>query len=170
MKHYAPDVIGMQEMCSEWYKYLLAQLSDYQVIEKKNSLFMENRSAIIYNTSKLNLIESGLKKYTKGDKNGCRAVTYGVFERISDGKRIIVTSTHLDLIRMKDYEKEKSIMLSQVDELFEIIDSLKAKYANVPIFMTGDYNSMEHENSRFAGTEYDSKKALRFFCLRKNYR
>lgn len=107
MKHYAPDVIGMQEMCSEWYKYLLAQLSDYQVIEKKNSLFMENRSAIIYNTSKLNLIESGLKKYTKGDKNGCRAVTYGVFERISDGKRIIVTSTHLDLIRMKDYEKEK---------------------------------------------------------------
>ncbi len=163
VKHYAPDVIGMQEMCSEWYKYLLPQLSDYQVIEKKNSLFMENRSAIIYNTSKLNLLESGLKKYTKGDKNGCRAVTYGVFERISDGKRIIVTSTHLNLIRMKDYEKEKSIMLSQVDELFEIIDSLKAKYANVPIFMTGDYNSMEHENSRFAGTEYDSKNDLTYF-------
>ena len=37
VKHYAPDVIGMQEMCSEWYKYLLPQLSDYQVIEKKNS-------------------------------------------------------------------------------------------------------------------------------------
>ena len=64
---------------------------------------------------------------------------------------------------MKDYEKEKSIMLSQVDELFEIIDSLKAKYANVPIFMTGDYNSMERENSRFAGTEYDSKNDLTYF-------
>lgn len=151
VKHYAPDVIGMQEMCSEWYKYLLPQLEDYQVIEKRNSAFMENRSAIIYDKSKLNLIESGLHKYSKGDKNGCRVVTYGVFERKSDNVKFIVTSTHLDLIRMKDYEKEKSIMLSQVDEFINVISELKNEYPNLPIFMTGDYNSMEHENSRFDG-------------------
>lgn len=163
IKHYAPDVIGMQEMCSDWYKYLMPQIEEYEVIEPKNSLFMENRSSIIYNKSKLNLIESGLKKYSKGDKNGCRAVTYGVFERKSDNKKIIVTSTHLNLIRQKDYEKEKSIMLSQVDEFFNLIDSLKEKYKNIPILMTGDYNSMEHENSRFEGDVYDAEKDLTYF-------
>ncbi len=163
VKHYAPDVIGMQEMCSDWYKYLLPQLSDYEVIEKKNSVFMENRSAIIYNKSKLTLIASGLKKYSKGDKNGCRAITYGVFERKSDNKKLIVTSTHLNLIRMKDYEKEKSIMLSQVDELIECIDMLKSTYPNMPIFMTGDYNSMEHENSRFTGDIYSQENDLTYF-------
>lgn len=163
VKHYAPDVIGMQEMCSDWYKYLLPQLEDYQVIEKKNSLFMENRSAIIYNASKLNLLESGLYKYSVGDKNGCRAVTYGVFERKTDSKRIIVTSTHLDLIRNKDYEKEKNTMLKQVEEFVEQIETLKIKYPNVPIIMAGDYNSMEHENSRFTGDVYDRENDLTYF-------
>ncbi len=163
IKHYTPDVIGMQEMCSDWYKYLLPQLENYEVIEPKNSLFMENRSAIIYNKDKLTLIESGLKKYSQGDKNGCRAVTYGVFENKAYSKKIIVTSTHLNLIRMKDYEKEKSIMLSQVEELFELVDSLTAKYPNVPILMTGDYNSMEHENSYFNGNEYKAENDLTYY-------
>lgn len=168
IKHYSPDVIGMQEMCSEWYKYLLPQINDdYEIIEKRNSLFMENRSPIIYNKQKLNLIKSDLIKYSKGDKNGCRVVTYGVFERISDKKIFIVTSTHLDLIRMNDYEKEKAIMLSQVSEFFEVIESLRSEYPESPIFMTGDYNSMERETSRYSGLEngeeYKSENDLTYY-------
>lgn len=163
VKHYAPDVIGMQEMCKDWYKYLPVQLSDYEVIEPKNSAFMENKSAILYNKTKLTLLEHGLKKYSKGDKNGCRAVTYGVFKRNTDNKQFIVTSTHFDLIRNKDYEAEKKTMLIQVAEFKELINSLKSKYPNTPIIMTGDYNSMEHENSRFTGDVYDRTNDLTYF-------
>lgn len=163
VKHYQPDVIAMQEMCSEWYKYLMPQLSNYKLIESKNSLFMENRSPIIYNTDKLELLESCLQKYSRGDNNGCRVVTRGVFKNKADGKKFIVTSTHLNLIRMTDYEKEKSIMLSQVDEFFNLIDKLSEKYPDAPIFMAGDYNSMEHENSRYNGNEYTSENDLTYY-------
>ncbi len=157
-------MIGMQEMCGDWYKYLLPQIKDdYDVVEPRNSFFMENRSAIIYNKNRLTLLDSDLKKYSKGDKNGCRVITTGAFERKSDGKRFIVTSTHLDLIRMKDYEAEKSIMLDQVQEFFAEIDALKEKYAGYPIFMTGDYNSMERETSRFEGEEYSSSADLTYY-------
>lgn len=151
IKFYQPDVIAMQEMCSDWYKYLMPQIDNYEVIQTRYSLFMENRSPIIYNKDTLKLVESGLEKYSQGDKNGCRVITYGVFQRISDGERFIVTSTHLDLIRMKDYDKEKSIMLTQADELIDQTKRLTERYSNLPIFMGGDYNSMEHENSRFDG-------------------
>lgn len=166
VKHYAPDVIGMQEMCSDWYKYLLPQLADYEVIHPKHSAFMENRSAILYNKSKLDLVDEGFQKYSVGDKNGCRAITYGVFKRKSDNKQIIVSSTHFDLIRNKDYEKEKGIMLKQTGEFLDVIKGLEEKYPNVPIAMTGDYNSMEHENSRFEGEVYDRENDLTYY---RNY-
>ena len=153
IKHYAPDVIGVQEMCSDWYKYLMPQISDdYEVIEPKNSAIRENRTPIIYNKTKLRLLDNDLIKYSKGDNNACRVITYGVFERLSDGKKFAVTSTHLDLIRMNDYEKERLIMLKQASEFFDTIDTLKSKY-DCPIFMTGDYNSMEREDSRYTGQE-----------------
>ena len=48
VKHYAPDVIGAQEMCGDWYKYLLPQIKeDYQVVEDRNSVFMENRTPLL---------------------------------------------------------------------------------------------------------------------------
>ncbi|MDE7191976.1 MAG: hypothetical protein K2O35_05880 [Clostridia bacterium] len=167
IKHYSPDVIGAQEMCKDWYKYLMPQICEtYEIVQPKNSLFTENRTPIIYNKKKLQLLESGLVKYSKGDKNACRVVTYGVFDTLADGKRMIVTSTHLDLIRMNDYEKEKSIMLSQVAEFFETIETLENKY-NCPIFMTGDYNSMEREDSRYlgqaSGAEYKKENDLTYY-------
>ena len=163
VKHYAPDVIGAQEMCSDWYKYLIPQIGDdYAVVESKNSLIMENRTPLLYNKNNLNLIESRLFKYSKGDNNGCRVVTCGVFERKADKKRFVVTSTHLDLIRMKNYDKEKSIMLNQLDEFFKTVEELKDKYG-CAIFMTGDYNSMEREDSRFSGEEYARENDLTYY-------
>lgn len=163
VKHYAPDVIGAQEMCSDWYKYLMPQISDdYALIESKNSLFMENRTPILYNKNKLDLVESKLVKYSKGDKNGCRVVTVGVFERKSDKKKFAVTSTHLDLIRMNNYEKERQTMLDQLSEFFDTVEEFKSKYG-CPIFMTGDYNSMERETSRFTGEECSRENDLTYY-------
>ncbi len=151
--HYRPDVIGMQEMCGDWYRYLLPQLPDYAVVQPKRSWTAENRTPLLYDTQKLRLVDSERIPYTQGDRNGCRVVTAGVFERIADGARFIVTSTHLDLIRMRDYDKEKRIMLDQVSEFMREISALAQRYPDCPIFMTGDYNSMERETSRYAGQE-----------------
>ena len=123
---------------------------------------MENRTPIIYNTQKLDLLESRLVKYSKGYNNGCRVVTLGVFERKEDKKQFIVTSTHLNLIRMKDYDKERGIMLNQLSEFFQVIESLEEQY-DCPIFMTGDYNSMESEESRFSGEKYERDNDLTYY-------
>lgn len=59
----------MQEMCGDWYKYLLPQIKDdYEVVEPRNSVFTENRSAIIYNKTRLTLwtaISENIAKATK---------------------------------------------------------------------------------------------------------
>lgn len=164
VKHYAPDVICMQEMCSDWYKYLLPQIEkNYQLIEPKHSVFQKNKTPIIYNKTKLNLIESRVVRFSKGDNNGCRNVTLGVFERKSDGKKFAVLSTHFDLIRMNNYDKEKSIMLLQCEEFVSVVKSIKEKFGNIPVFMGGDYNSMENENSRYTGEQYSIENDLTFY-------
>lgn len=154
VNHYKPDVIGAQEFCKDWYSKLKPMIKDsaYVIIKEKYKLFTENRSPIIYNSNVLNVLDHGIYLYSVGDDNGCRVVSWAVFERKSDKKVFAVTSTHLDLIRPNKEEAQLAIMNKQVDEFFVEIDKLKAKY-NCPIFMTGDYNCTE-QREEYLESEY----------------
>ena len=141
---YAPDIIAAQEVCSDWHKVLKDNIfDDYEVIKPKINLFSYNKTPIFYNTRTLSLIESGYMPYSEGDDNGCRAVTWGLFEVKSNGKRFIVTDTHLDLVRGKDTQKELAVMSKQADELIDLIYELTERY-DCALAACGDYNSQEN--------------------------
>lgn len=139
----APDVIGVQEMCDDWYKVLEANLGEkYEIIHYDVGLFNKNKSPIIYNKESLMLKESGYQAYSEGDKNGCRAITWAVFEVRDTGKCFAVTNTHLDLIREGKEAQELEIMNKQADELLAKTEEIASLYS-CPVIACGDYNSME---------------------------
>lgn len=141
---YAPDVIAAQEVCSDWHKVLKANIfDDYEVIHPKINVFSYNKTPIFYNKNSLKLLESGYVPFSVGDDNGCRAVTWGLFEIRSTGKKIIVTDTHLDLIRSGKEKEQLAIMNTQADELIELTERLFSQY-NCPLIACGDYNSQEN--------------------------
>lgn len=146
LDRYEPDIIAAQEVCSDWHKVLKANIFDkYEIIKPKINLFSYNKTPIFYNKSTLNLLDSGYMPYSVGDDNGCRAVTWGLFEIKASGKKVIVTDTHLDLIRSGKEAEELSIMNTQADELLDLAKKLIAEY-NCPLIACGDYNSQENEN------------------------
>lgn len=141
---YMPDIIAGQEVCSDWHKVLKDNIYDkYEVIEPKINLFSYNKTPLFFNKNTLTLIESGYMPYSEGDNNGCRAVTWGLFEIKASGKRVVVTDTHLDLIRGKDIQKELAVMSRQADELLALLDELTERYG-CAILACGDYNSQEN--------------------------
>ncbi len=171
MQLYAPDVVGLQEASSDWHACIEQNLTDYEFIHPQNNLFQKSLTTLIYNTKTLKLLDSGRVTYSEGDGTKHRAITWGVFETLADGKVFAVSSTHLDLIREGKEEEEYAIMSGQVDELFALLETIRAQY-DCPIFCTGDYNSMENgsENGvyaadgiyqKLAGTLTDTKFAAR---------
>ena len=138
-----PDVMGVQEMSSDWHKALGENLPEgYEVLHPDIDILNKNKSPIIYNKEKLELIESGYQAYKEGDENGCRAITWGLFTVKKTGKYVIVTNTHLDLIREGKEEKELEIMNKQADELIAKIEELYSQYS-CAVIACGDYNCME---------------------------
>lgn len=138
-----PDVIGVQEMSGDWHKVLEANMGDeYVILHPDIDVFNKNKTPIIYNQDRLHLIESGYYAYKQGDKNGCRAITWGLFSVKETGEYVIVTNTHLNLIKDGQESKSLEIMLSQADELVAKISELSDRY-QCPAIACGDYNSME---------------------------
>lgn len=155
-----PDVIGIQEMSSDWHKVLEANLGDeYVVLHPDIDIFNKNKTPIIYNKDKLMLIESGYYAYKEGDENACRAITWGLFTVKATGKYVIVTNTHLNFIKDGQESKSLEIMKSQAEELISKINELYGRYS-CPVIACGDYNSMESGDIPDAfGDEYGVRAA-----------
>lgn len=143
LNKYKPDVAAIQEACSDWHKCIEKTVGDtYEFVQPRFDLFRTSLTTMIYNKNTLNLVDSGRVKYSQGDGPQHRAITWAVFETKDDGKRFVAISTHFDLLRLKDTEKEYDIIFSQAEELFAFIDELSEKY-DCPVFSAGDYNACE---------------------------
>lgn len=143
LNKYKPDVAAIQEACSDWHKCIEKTVGDtYEFVQPRFDLFRTSLTTMIYNKNTLNLVDSGRVKYSQGDGPQHRAITWAVFETKEDGKRFAAISTHFDLLRLKDTEKEYDIIFSQAEELFSFIDELSEKY-DCPVFSAGDYNACE---------------------------
>lgn len=143
LNKYKPDVAAIQEACSDWHKCIEKTVGDtYEFVQPRFNLFRTSLTTMIYNKNTLNLVDSGRVKYSQGDGPQHRAITWAVFETKEDGKRFAAISTHFDLLRLKDTEKEYDIIFSQAEELFAFIDELSKKY-DCPVFSAGDYNACE---------------------------
>jgi len=147
--NYDADIVGAQEVNYIWLEELnkLGFFETYTRIgearEGEKRAAGNEYSCIFYKTDKFNLIDSGTywlsdtpERISKlPDCDYYRVMTYGVFERKSDGVKFIHVNTHLEW----NHGEVKTNLL-QINVLLDLTDSLLAKHGDLPVFFTGDFN------------------------------
>ena len=147
LKYYKPDVVGIQEVSLKWSNALkkLFENSDYKLIHDKFPGTKTNYSAMIYNSATTELIDSGVRQMSIGNPIGGRNMTWGVFKDKATQKTYLVINTHLDWINTASpdgngynthYSREK-----ETNELIALYKELTAKYKNLDVFLTADWNT-----------------------------
>ena len=133
-----PDVIGIQEASRGWYSAFRELLKgEYDFVEPDFAGIKDgNCTGLMYDVKKVRLIASEQIIYSVSNNERMRLVDVGVFERISDGKRFAVSSTHLDSEYPGDRTAER---LVQINELIEIAKRYVSEYG-CPYISTGDMN------------------------------
>ena len=145
VERYQPDVVGLQEFDDQWYNQAKKFLDGYTIVNANNNKIgtATNYSTLAYNSSKVKLIEYGQESlFTYDSPNVCRNVTIGVFEFIqgeNSGKQFMVSSTHWDLT--------EEMRIKQASELVQKLKVWEAKYPELPLLMTGDFNTREETTS-----------------------
>ncbi len=152
---FMPDVLGTQEVNYKWIGHFKDKglLDEYTMVGKprgqENDTSNGNEySAILYRTSKFNLIDSGT--YWLSDtptvvgsmhpsSDYIRIMTYAVLERKSDGVRFLHVNTHLEW----DHGEVKTNLI-QINIMLDLVNSkVYSKYGELPTFFTGDFNVNE---------------------------
>ena len=144
-RHYAPEVVALQEMCSEWDKYFPERVEDTYALVHDKSI----KTNLMYDKQKLTLLDGGVFEYSQKDGSGCRACAWGVFEIKESGKRFAATSTHFDL---GTEEKKVQYRKTQIKELAEKIEEITESFG-CPVIAMGDYNVLAGEDYG-AGSNY----------------
>lgn len=139
LDYYAPDIVGVQELCTDWH----SELEKYHGIGAWEILKFKNPnpqyasdyvySSIMYKKDVLTLVDSGMKYYSKFNNARCRCMTWGIFRINATGKEFGFVSTHWD-------GADTENTMAQVAEIAELANSL-AKIR--PVFTMGDLNSNE---------------------------
>ncbi|MBQ8441518.1 MAG: hypothetical protein IJX19_12710, partial [Clostridia bacterium] len=93
---------------------------------------------LAYNIEKVTLLEHGVKTLASGNNAKLRVISWGYFERKSDGERFFVANTHWDLTAMPESRTKQAI------EMGDFMVAMKEKY-NCPVISTGDYNTQSHQ-------------------------
>lgn len=156
-----PDTVGFQEISPEWIAKILAHediAAKYDYVGVHREDFTFEMTVIFYRKDKFRVLEAATKWYSEtpdvpstfgavGQQYN-RIFTYGIFERLSDGKRFAQMNTHIDLWVYPNENKEWVPLVFEDGELAQNAQArLLMKYANWlyekvgTVFITGDYNS-----------------------------
>lgn len=133
---YKPDVVGVQELCEQWRKYLPAHLGNYKLIGTVRADKGYSYSAIVYDASKYEVLAQGCETYSYHASAECRNMSWAVFMDPKTGVKFAFISTHWDF---GDEENKVKMRKVQAEEMTKKIQSLKAEY-NCPVIITGDFN------------------------------
>ena len=138
--YYMPDVVGVQEANLAWHE-------SFDLLFGPSGLYLpacryhdgENtaQTTFLYNPLTVKLIDEYVIHYTDWDDSDIRVVSFAVFEKLSDGKRFVMTNTHP--------APHAEYYSGHIDELIRIKTEEFAKYADLPIIMTGDFNTRESQ-------------------------
>ena len=134
---YMPDILGMQEVSDAWYIELDKLFGDtYAIADRTHSNGVTNVCPLVYNTKTLKLVAHGTSPLPEVG-TGRRTMSWGYFERKSDGARFVAINTHWN----PGYDAEdKTDRVTQAQALATLVNTLKTKY-KCPVITTGDYNS-----------------------------
>lgn len=137
---YSPDVLGLQEMCFDWYNEITKNKSDYKFVSPLKTVFPQKMTAILYNSSTVELIESGSITFSDCWNFKSRRAVWGVFRHKKTDKIFTVINTHLSFLEESEEEENFFTQACQVNELYTTTQSLELQYP-YPIFVIGDFNT-----------------------------
>ena len=156
---YKPDILGMQEVSEAWYTELDALFgSMYAFVDRINDKGDYNVNPLVYNTETLTLLEHGVRALPLVGDGSNRTISWGYFERKSDGVRFVAVNTHWN---PGSDDEDKSARVAQADAMAAFVKTLKSQYNNCPLITTGDYNSRLSEDPI---KTYISKSGLKDAC------
>ena len=133
---YKPDVVGVQEVCEKWRKYLPEYIGDYKLIGTVRDDKGFSYSAIVYNAAKYEVLAQGCETYSYHASAECRNMSWAVFLDTKTGVKFAFISTHWDFGTEDNKQQMRTV---QANEMTKKIQSLKAEY-NCPVIITGDFN------------------------------
>ncbi len=133
---YKPDVVGVQELCEQWRKYLPDTLGDYKLIGTVREDKGYSYSAIVYNAAKYEVLAQGCETYSYHASAECRNMSWAIFLDPKTGVKFAFISTHWDFGEEDNKQQMRKV---QADEMTKKIESLKAEYG-CPVIITGDFN------------------------------
>ncbi len=147
ISYYEADFVGLQEAQKPQIDYLLDNNSAYSFLgrprtDEANAEF----SCIFYLKNKYKVLEQNTFWLSKNpEKSGKswdaaypRIVTYALFENIKTKKEVWVLNTHFDHVGVIARQKSAEIILEKIKTL--------QKKRNVPVVLTGDFNSVESDS------------------------
>lgn len=150
-----PAVVGTQELVLEQANYLAEHLPGYRWFgEGRRGGEGDEHMGVFYDSGVLTLKDSG--NFWLSDTPEVpgsiswghpypRMVTWGLFERVADGRSFYLVNTHLP------YRKEDEA--ARVRCAQAILAYLKTLPADVPVVLTGDFNSEPGSETYKAFTE-----------------
>lgn len=144
VKQRQPDVMGTQELVKEQADYIAEHLPDYRWFgDGRRGGEGDEHMGLFFNTRTMALIESGNYWLSETpDVPGSiswghpypRMVTWGLFERITDHKRVYVLNTHLP------YRAEDEP--ARVRGARQILTHVASLPVHAPVVLTGDFNTV----------------------------
>ena len=153
----SPDIIGFQEVNSQWNDMLdnLAQNNGYTRLKGSGTDDSFERNEIFFKTDKFTKISEGTKTFKKAgaelnvpnsenadhslDKHG-RIFHYVVLEQITTGKKILVVNTHLHYGGTGEgHEEDDKVRRYEIRTLIAWLETQAAEYPNQIVM--GDMNS-----------------------------
>lgn len=136
LETWAPDVIGTQEVTDQWYVYLPRLVGEkYAFLHQMTPDNLVNYSSILYDKTKYDVVDSGVRYFSTEGVNHIRLVTWAVFSPKAGGEKFILFNTHW----CWDTEAHAH---QQAYEESQLIKEVTKKYP-YPYFCTADYNTKQ---------------------------
>ncbi|HEV7298730.1 MAG TPA: endonuclease/exonuclease/phosphatase family protein [Tepidisphaeraceae bacterium] len=138
IRHFAPDVVGLQEVSVKWYGVLPGLLlPKYEMVQTTNSKGESNYTGMAYHTEKVKLLDSGTELYSVGaGGTKIRLVTWGYYEKLDNGAKFVVMNTHWCI--------REPNRLVHAQEMADLFAKLREKY-NCPVVTVGDHNADQND-------------------------
>ena len=141
LKHYQPNIIGMQEVVNGQLNYLVTNLPNFASIGvgREDGKEKGEYSPILYDTELLKVVKSSTfwlsdtpDKISVGwDAALERICTYALFEDLKTKKQFWVFNTHFDHIGVMAREKSAELIVSKMKDI---------NMDNLPVVLMGDLN------------------------------
>lgn len=141
LKHYQPNIIGMQEVVNGQLNYLVTNLPNFSSIGvgREDGKEKGEYSPILYDTKLLKVVKSSTfwlsdtpDKISVGwDAALERICTYALFEDLKTKKQFWVFNTHFDHIGVMAREKSAELIVSKMKDI---------NMDNLPVVLMGDLN------------------------------